>query len=248
MNGANSAAQSGRTGLRESKSIGQMNVMTETPASSAVRDDEPHTDVAPPLRSASATSGVLAPELPRVDSPILKRVGRWLLARAGWRFEGEWPDTPKVVIIVAPHTSNWDFPVGLAAKWALELRAHWWGKDALFRPPLGWFMRLNGGIPVARVHRENAVADTIRAFATHDRFAFALAPEGTRKKVAQWRSGFWHVARGAKVPIVCVAFDWQRHVIRIGPTTFATEPDAAAGIARIRSYFEGIRGYDPTRQ
>lgn len=179
---------------------------------------------------------------------MLRRLGLWLLERAGWRFEGQWPDIPRFVTIVAPHTSNWDFPIGLAAKWALGFDAHWWGKDTLFLPPLGWFMRANGGIPVDRHNRSNAVENTIEGFRTNERFALVLAPEGTRKKVANWRTGFWHVAKGANVPIVCVAFDWSRKVIRVGPTTMPDESDPHAGIARIRTYYDGVMGYNPSQQ
>ena len=158
------------------------------------------------------------------------------------------PNTPKFVAIVAPHTSNWDFLIGIAAKWALGFDAHFWGKDTLFIPPLGWFMRANGGIPVDRSNSSKVVDMTIEGFLTHERFALALAPEGTRKKVSQWRSGFWHVAKGANVPICCVAFDYSRKVIRLGPSTMPDEEDPVLGIARIRSYYANVQGYNPSQQ
>ena len=190
----------------------------------------------------------LGPQVPQTRGRILRRFGLWLLTRAGWHFEGHWPNVPKLVVIVAPHTSNWDFFIGLAAKWALGLKAHWWGKDTLFLPPLGWFMRANGGIPVDRSNSSQVVEKTIEEFESHDQFALALAPEGTRQKVAHWRSGFWHVAKGAGVPICCVAFDWSRKVIRVGPTTMPDEDDPAEGIARIRSYYADVHGYNPSQQ
>ncbi len=190
----------------------------------------------------------LGPRAPQTNRPWLRALGAWLLKKAGWTFEGEWPDLPKFVVIVAPHTSNWDFPVGLAAKWAIGLDAHFWGKDSLFVPPMGWFMRANGGIPVDRKHRGRVVEKTIACFATNERFALALAPEGTRKKVSQWRSGFWHVAKGAHVPICCVAFDWPRRLVLVGPTTMPLEDDPEIGIARIRSYYDHVRGYNPSQQ
>ncbi|MCU0617791.1 MAG: hypothetical protein MUD17_12025, partial [Gemmatimonadaceae bacterium] len=91
-----------------------------------------------PLASADWRLGS---QVPQSHRPWLRALGLWLLQRAGWQFEGQMPDVPKFVVIVAPHTSNWDFPIGLAAKWALGFDAHWWGKDSLFRGPLGWFMR-----------------------------------------------------------------------------------------------------------
>jgi len=190
----------------------------------------------------------LGPNIPQTRGTLLRRFGLWLLTRAGWHFEGEWPDVPKFVAIVAPHTSNWDFPVGLAAKWALGFDAHWWGKDTLFLPPLGWFMRANGGIPVDRKNSSKVVDKTIEGFNSSAKFALVLAPEGTRRKVTQWRSGFWHVAKGAGVPICCVAFDWSRKVIRIGPTTMPVEDDPIDGITRLRQYYDDVRGYNPAQQ
>ncbi|MCC6244542.1 MAG: lysophospholipid acyltransferase family protein [Gemmatimonadaceae bacterium] len=190
----------------------------------------------------------LGPQMPHTRAVLLQWLGRWLLRRAGWTFEGVWPDVPKVVTIVAPHTSNWDFPVGLAAKWSLRFDAHWWGKDTLFLPPLGWFMRANGGLPVDRKNATKVVDKTIAEMRAASQFALVLAPEGTRKKVTQWRSGFWHVAKGANVPICCVAFDWSRKVIRIGPTTMPTSEDANVGISRIRRYYDDVRGYNPEQQ
>jgi 1-acyl-sn-glycerol-3-phosphate acyltransferase len=191
---------------------------------------------------------VLGPRAPQTRGRLLRTVGWWILQRAGWRFEGQMPNVPKFVCIVAPHTSNWDFPVGLAVKWALGFDSHWWGKHTLFRPPLGWFMRANGGIPVDRAGTHNFVDSTVAAFQAHEQFALTLAPEGTRRKVQEWRSGFWHVARGANVPICCVAMDWGRKVIRLGPTVEASESDPAAGIARIRGLYADVRGYDPSQQ
>ncbi len=223
-----------------------MNAPNPTPASA----EGPDATRAPvtPSDGTSGASWRLGPQVPQTRGTLLRRLGYWLLQRAGWRFEGTWPDIPQFVAIVAPHTSNWDFPVGLAAKWALGLDAHWWGKDTLFLPPLGWFMRANGGIPVDRHNRSNAVENTLAGFRTNAQFALVLAPEGTRKRVDNWRTGFWHVAKGAHVPIVCVAFDWPTKVIRIGPTTMPDEDDVDAGIARMRSYYEGVLGYNPAQQ
>ncbi len=190
----------------------------------------------------------LGPNAPQSHRQWIRSLGWWLLQRAGWRFEGRMPDIPKFVCIVAPHTSNWDFPIGLAAKWALGFDTHWWGKHTLFAPPLGWFMRANGGIPVERHAKNNVVEATIAGFASHERFALTLAPEGTRKKVKEWRTGFWHVAKGANVPICCVALDWGRKVVRLGPTIDPVEDDPAAGIARIRHIYDDVRGYDPSQQ
>lgn len=158
------------------------------------------------------------------------------------------PDLPRFVVIVAPHTSNWDFFAGLAAKWALGLDVRWLGKDTLFIPPLGWFMRAIGGVPVDRHSRHNVVQQSVIEFQHRAHFVLVLAPEGTRRKVPEWRSGFWHVAKQANVPICCVALDWGRKIVRLGPTSMPAEDDAVAGIARVRSYYADVRGYDPSQQ
>lgn len=190
----------------------------------------------------------LGPRVPQTRGTVLRGVGRLLLRLAGWKFEGAMPNAPQFVVIVAPHTSNWDFPIGLIAKWAIGLDAGWLGKDTLFRGPLGWFMRANGGVPVDRVNRHNVVEQSVDVFRTRERFVLVLAPEGTRKKVSGWRSGFWHVAHDARVPVCCVALDWGRRVVRLGPNAMALEDDADAGIRRFRSYYDGVLGYNPSQQ
>lgn len=190
----------------------------------------------------------LGPNVPQTSRRWLRRLGAGWMHRMGWRFEGRFPDVPKMVVIAAPHTSNWDFIALLAAKWALGLDVRWLGKDSLFVPPLGWFMRAIGGVPVNRALRGNMVSASVEEFRRRDRFVLVLAPEGTRRRVREWKTGFWFVAREAHVPIACVALDWHGGVIRLGPTTRATESDAAAGIARVRSAFDGLAGHDARRR
>jgi 1-acyl-sn-glycerol-3-phosphate acyltransferase len=103
-------------------------------------------------------------------------------------------------------------------------------------------------MPVNRGSRGNVVEQITQEFSTRDQFVLVLAPEGTRQRVAEWRSGFWHVAKAANVPICCVALDWSRKIVRMGPTVTADEDDAAIGIARIRGYYDDVRGYRPANQ
>ncbi len=227
-----------------------MNAM-RTPLASVPSPPAPiATTPAIPVNSAPDTRNAwpLGPRVPQSRGAVLRHVGLWGLRMAGWHFEGAMPNLSHFVVIVAPHTSNWDFPIGLLSKWALGLTAGWLGKDTLFRPPLGWFMRANGGVPVDRHTQQNIVEQSVQVFRSHAAFVLVLAPEGTRKKVSGWRSGFWHVAKAANVPICCVALDWGRKVVRLGPTAMATEDDAAVGIARFRGYYAGIRGYNPAHQ
>jgi 1-acyl-sn-glycerol-3-phosphate acyltransferase len=159
----------------------------------------------------------------------------------GWRLEGGMPNLAKFVIIVAPHTSNWDFPVGVAAKLALRLRVTFLGKNSLFRFPLGILMRALGGMPVDRSASHDLVSGIVTEFSRRDQLVLVVAPEGTRKKVERWRTGFYHIARGANVPIVPVALDWGNRAVRIGaavPTTGDVERDTAS----LQSWYSGVRG------
>ncbi len=159
----------------------------------------------------------------------------------GWNVDGEIPNVPKLVIIAAPHTSNWDFVVGVAAKLALDLDVMWLGKHTLFRGPLGAMMRRLGGRPVDRHASHDVVRDVVGVFARRERLVLALAPEGTRKRVERWRTGFYHIAHAARVPIVPVALNFGARAIQIG-APFTTTGDVDADIAALRQRFAGVRG------
>ena len=170
-----------------------------------------------------------------------RALGTAALALLGWRIEGVIPDAPKLVLIAAPHTSNWDFVVGIAAKLALQLRVMWLGKDSLFRAPFGTVMRALGGVPVDRATSHDVVKQVIDEFARRERMILGLAPEGTRKPVARWRTGFYHIAHGASVPIVPVALNWGERAIQIGQA-FTTTGNIDADIEQLRRRFSGVRG------
>ncbi|HVZ48108.1 MAG TPA: lysophospholipid acyltransferase family protein [Gemmatimonadaceae bacterium] len=166
-------------------------------------------------------------QLPRRGNRFSAFVGRAALRLAGWRFAGDVPDLPKVVFIVAPHTSNWDFIVGVAGMFALGLRITFLGKASLFRWPLGPVMRWLGGFPVDRSAAHNVVDQTVDLVRRSRHIALGLAPEGTRRKRARWRTGFHYVAAGAGVPIVPVALDYGTRTIRFfGAHTPGPTPEA----------------------
>jgi 1-acyl-sn-glycerol-3-phosphate acyltransferase len=162
----------------------------------------------------------------------------WL---AGWRLDGAMPDLKKFVIIVAPHTSNWDFPIGIAAKFALRLEVTFLGKDSLFRFPMGPLMRALGGMPVDRSTSHDLVSGIVAEFARREQLVLVIAPEGTRRKVERWKTGFYHIAHGAGVPIVPVALNWGSRSIRIGAPVHTTG-SADGDIAALQNWFAGIRG------
>lgn len=166
----------------------------------------------------------------------LQLLGRAALRIAGWTITGELPRLPKFVIVVAPHTTNWDFAVGLAAKWALALDVHWFGKDTLFRGPLAPLLRSLGGRPVRRDTPEGVVSEVAATVRAEPQFLLALAPEGTRKQVSHWRTGFYHIAEAADIPIVPVWFDWARKEVGIG-TPIRASGNLAADVAVLQSLY-----------
>lgn len=152
--------------------------------------------------------------LPR--NALAEALGHAVFRLMGWRIEGQLPPLDKFVVIGAHHTSNWDFVLFIAAKFILRLNARWFGKHSIFRWPFGTLMRYWGGIPIRRHLKLNTVEQAIEAFAEHRQFILVLSPEGTRRKVERWKSGFYHIACGAGVPIVPAALDFQHRRIVIG--------------------------------
>lgn len=183
----------------------------------------------------------LPPSLPRRGNFLTKALGRALLALAGWRVEGELPDRRKLVAIVAPHTSNWDFVVGILVVFALGLRVRFLGKHTLFRPPLGGLMRWLGGTPVVRDTPQGAVNDAADMIAREDRVLLGIAPEGTRTRGKPWRSGFYNIALAARVPILPAAFDYPAKALRLFPP-FEPTGDYAADLARLQALYADVRG------
>lgn len=186
----------------------------------------------------------LPPELPRRGSRPAAALGRLVLRVLGWSVAGNFPARTKMVVIVAHHTSAWDLVVGLAAKLALRLDARYLAKHTLFRWPLGPILRHTGAIPVDRRSRHGVVEQMVREFERRSHLLLALSPEGTRQRVESWRSGFYHIADSASVPIVPVGLDFGSRQVRIGP---ALEPtgNEAADVAELRRFFADIEARHP---
>ena len=165
---------------------------------------------------------------------------------SGWRIEGGFPNLPRFVVVVAPHTSNWDFFVGVMAMFALGFRGTFLGKHTVFGWPTGPVMRWLGGVPVDRASSHNVVQQTIDYFRSRPQMVLALSPEGTRKKLAAWRTGFWYVAKGAGVPIVPVAFDFPARLVKIfAPMTPGENIDA--DIAFLRAHYDARMAKHPAQ-
>lgn len=177
------------------------------------------------------------------------RLARALLRLAGWRLQFDGLPSRQGVLVVYPHTSNWDFPVGVLAKWGIGLPLVFWGKDTLFRVPLfGAWLRWIGGVPVNRRSPGGAVADMVRrlreARQRGDFLWLALAPEGTRARGAGWRSGFHRVATEAAVPVALAYLDFGRRRVGVH-SCLQLSGDAAADMAEIAHRYDGVQGYRP---
>jgi len=179
--------------------------------------------------------------VPRRGSAVLRALGSAMLHLMGWRVEGEIPDAPRLVIAVAPHTSNWDFVVGVAAMFAMDLRLSFLAKHTLFRGPFGAAMRWIGGIPVDRTRPHGVVGEAVQAFSSERQRLLAIAPQGTRTAGARYKSGFLHIARGACVPVLFATLDYAARCVRLGPAFDACE-DVDADLRRVESFYAGVRG------
>jgi len=159
----------------------------------------------------------------------------------GWRFDLAFPDSAKFVVVVAPHTSDWDFVIVILTIVTLGIRTSWMGKHALFRWPFGGLLRWLGGIPIDRRASHGVVETMVDRFQRRPQLVLGIAPEGTRRKVGSWKTGFYHIALGAGVPIVPCYIDYARKVIGSGATL---QPcgDLEADLLRLRSVYDGIRG------
>ncbi|NJD10220.1 MAG: glycerol acyltransferase [Gemmatimonadetes bacterium] len=181
---------------------------------------------------------------PRSGNALTRAIGRLALAVTRFRIAGELPAAPKFVLCVGPHTSNWDFVVLYAAELVVGLRTSWLGKHSLFRGPLGLVLRAMGGIAVDRRAAHGVVGQVVSRFAASPDLVVGLAPEGTRRKVDRWRSGFYHIAQQAGVPIVPVGLDWRRRTVKIGGV-FRPTGDEAEDLRALYRFFASARGRIP---
>lgn len=180
-------------------------------------------------------------------SGLFHLLARFLLWILGWRVDGKLPNLPKFVLIGAPHTSNWDFVLFLGLIFHLRANVHFMGKAELFRFPIGWFFRYCGGVPVDRKKSTGLVDQMVKVYNESDKFILTIAPEGTRHHVVEWKRGFYHIAKGAGVPIVFAKVDGRHKRVQIGEVFQPTE-DIEADMEAIQGYFAGIVGINPRRK
>lgn len=193
------------------------------------------------MSQAIPSSAEMPAHMPLYPDGLQRRICRLLLRLCGWRLAGQFPDLPKAVLIAAPHSSWWDGVWGLLMKVAIGAEVHFMGKEELFRGPLGNLLRRLGGMPIDRAASLGVVDQMVAQFHQRERFWLGIAPEGTRRQVARWRSGFWHIADQAGVPIVPAYFNYADRTIGIGPP-LVTSGDMAADIARLQAFYVPFKG------
>jgi len=175
---------------------------------------------------------------------MISRLSMWILTALGWELHADFPDLKKYVIIAAPHTSNWDFPLGILLVKALKMDVNWLGKHTIFRWPFGVLFRALGGTPVDRTQSLNVIQQTTDLFKQADTLVFALAPEGTRSKTDHWKTGFYHIAMAANVPIALGYLDFGRKQVGVSDT-FYPSGDIEADFKWLAEYYEDKHGKNP---
>ena len=163
----------------------------------------------------------------------------------GWKFVNDFPkDIKKYVVIAAPHTSWQDFPIGILGRNTSGIKINFIGKASLFKPPFGFIFRSLGGTPVDRSTSNNLVDAIVDIFNNKEEFRLALSPEGTRKKVEKWKTGFYYIAKGANVPIVMATLDFGNKQMKISEPYYTTD-DKEKDFEYFASFFKGVKGKNP---
>lgn len=162
----------------------------------------------------------------------------------GWKLIGEFPEVKKCVVIVVPHTHWKDFFLGLLVRRVVNKKINFIGKKSLFKPPFGWYFKWMGGAPIDRSSSNDTVSAVVDIFNSKEEFRLGLSPEGTRKKVTKWKTGFYYIAKAAKVPIVLVAFDFGKKQVKLSPLQYPTE-NMETDFKKYQDFFKGVVGKVP---
>ncbi|MEO0469322.1 MAG: 1-acyl-sn-glycerol-3-phosphate acyltransferase [Bacteroidota bacterium] len=175
---------------------------------------------------------------------MLRLLAKFYLWLGGWDMRVTIPPEPKYLVLTAPHTSNWDFPLGISVRASIGMDIRFLGKAELFRAPFGWLFRALGGYPVVRKKNTRLVDAVVEIYDEHERFAVALAPEGTRSKVRELKTGFYHIARKANLPVYLVGFDYENKIVHRSERMDLGE-DIEQETARIIDWYKNIKGKNP---
>ena len=181
---------------------------------------------------------------PSIANKFRRLLGLCFLKLVGWEAVGNVPDTQKFILILAPHTSNWDLLFILAVLYVLGIKSYWFGKKDVFRWPVGGFFKWLGGIPINRGSRQNMVQQTVEVIQSREQIIVGISPEGTRSNTKYWKTGFYHIAHQARIPIVFAFLDYGQKVGGLGPIINPTG-DIEEDMKKIRQFYSGITAKYP---
>lgn len=176
-----------------------------------------------------------------VGSEIVRAICTAYLALAGWKLRGDWPGVEKAVLVAAPHTSNWDGLNMLAAAGYYRVKLAWMGKKSLTQGPFGWVLKALGCVPIDRSQSNDVVKQMRDVFAVRERMVLAIPPEGTRSLAREWKSGFYHIAHGAGVPLVISVLDYGTRTVSLAAVVM-TSGEYEADVALIRAHYVNAKG------
>ncbi len=183
---------------------------------------------------------IVTPSKTRPQS-FISRMGTLLMRMFGWRGVGHMPHDLKFILVAAPHTTGIDFLILIGMAIMSGLKVSWLGKHTLFRPPMGFFSRRIGGIPVDRGKSKNAVEQVVDIFNSREKLRLVIAPEGTRYNAAYWRTGFYYIALGAQLPVATVCIDWANKRL-VFSSLMTLSGDMEADFGKIRAFYAEILG------
>ena len=178
-------------------------------------------------------------------SQISQWIGRAVLKSMGWKVAGSIPNEKRILIVAAPHTSNWDFVIGMGALLGLNAKIRWIGKHSLFQPGIAWFFRWLGGIPVNRKNPASLIEDVSNMIKKDRGLMIGVAPEGTRKKINRWKTGFLRIAKTTQSKILFISIDAPSKTIKIASTLFTPTEDKENDLEFVKSYFRNFKGINP---
>lgn len=188
---------------------------------------------------------ILGDESPRRGNRFTQWVARTIMRLAGWKLAGRLPNEPKLLIVGAPHSSNWDWVLTILTAYSLGVHISWLAKHTIFRPPFGRFFRYFGGIPVDRRSAHGLVDQIVDKYNEAEKLIVCITPEGTRSLVRAWKKGFYHIAEGAAIPITLVTFDYGNRTLGLGPTLrFDEGPEKA--VMTLQALYAGVQGKNRT--
>jgi len=186
----------------------------------------------------------LAATVPQTDNKFSQWLGMSILRLLGWKIVGHFPERARFLVAVAPHTSNWDFVIAVAAMLAIQIKIRFLGKDALFFWPFKIWLNHIGGIPVERSTSHGVVEQMVDLFNKNEQLVLAIAPEGTRRKTKQWKSGFLHIAYQAQIPVVPLSLDFAKKEIAVHAEVFIGA-DIEQELVRFKKVFTDVSPKNP---